>query len=214
MKKISNGKLIGIILAVILVIALGVDSFLPQSLEKSLEFWEITPKDNIEYTSDKLYIHDKEFFVYSALNCKDDGKDVYTITVGEITGIKKNKYDIVNYREIEDAKLMDLTYSENSNISNFPEHEVKAHSEYLGSIYVGTVPASCSSVLVNGEKAEMVKQSFVLNGEKVDFYLYYCAIEDEYQVNLTIDDTDGKTYYVSPIEKDGLVYPNIEIKQN
>lgn len=178
----------------------------PEPLTDSLEFWEIVPKDNLEYTSEKLYIDDKCFFVYSALN----SNDTYTISVGDITGKKLNKYNIISYREIDNSQLMLSDYSRKLNISNFPELEVKKGSEYIGGIYAGTVPSTCDSVLVNGVSAKMIKQTFQLNGKAVDFYLYYCAIENEYEVDLTITDKDGTTYYVTPVEIGGLMYPNIK----
>ncbi len=178
----------------------------PEPLTDSLKFWEIVPKNNTEYTSEKLYIDDKCFFVYSALN----SNDTYTISVGDITGKKLNKYNIISYREIDNSELMLSDYSEKSNISNFPELEVKNGSEYIGGIYAGTVPSTCDSILVNGVPAEMVKQTFQLNGKAVEFYLYYCAIENEYEVELTITDKDGTTYNVTSVESGGLTYPNIK----
>lgn len=199
-----------IIFPVIFIAFLLINSVLPEPLSNSLEFWNITPKDNIEFIDDNLYVNDKRFFIYSALN-SNGNEEVYTIAVGDITGFKFNKYDILSCHEIEDSVLISSEYSEKSNISNFPELEVKNNSTYFGSIYVGTVPASCSSVLVNGIKAEMVKQTFRLNGRAADFYLYYCAIEDKAEANLTITDKDGTKYFVTPSERDGLMYPSIEI---
>lgn len=213
MKK-GKIKKIGLIILLLIITAvfLCINTILPEPLDDSLNFWNITPKDNIEYISDELYVKNKRFFVYSALNSNIDN-DVYTIAVGEITGPKFNKYNIISYREIEDSQLTVTDYSEKMNISNFPEYEVKKSAEYLGSIYVGTVPSTCSSVLVNGKEAEMVKQEFQLNGEYVDIYLYYCALENEDKVNLTITDKNGTNYHVAPVEKDGLTYPHIEIVQ-
>lgn len=212
MRKIKLGLII--IPLIIIVTLVGINTILPEPLSDSLDFWNITPKDNIEYISDELYVKDKKFFVYSALNSNiDSDNDFYIIAVGDITGLKSNKYSIISYREIEDSQLTVTEYSEKMNVSNFPEIEVKNRSEYQGSIYVGTVPSTCSSVLVNDTKAEMVKQEFQLNGKDVDFYLYYCALENEDEVNLTISDENGTDYYVTSVEKDGLMYPHMEIIQ-
>lgn len=211
MKKPRSKNVISIIIPLIIIIfvCLFIDSLLPETLTDSLDFWGITPKNNIEYISDKLEINGKQFFVYSTVNSNND--DTYTIAIGEITGIKSNKYNIIDYREVDSSQLTLSEYSENSNISNYPAHEIKKHSEISGGIYVGTVPATCESVLVGDASAKMVKQSVQMNGECVEFYLYYCAVENEYPNNLTITDKNGKTYYVTPVEKDGLIYPNVEI---
>ena len=206
-QKIKRIGFIVISLVIIITAFMFVDSLLPEPIEKSLEFWGITPKDNSEYMDEELSIHDKQFFVYTAVD-SDGENDVYTITTGDIKG---PKYEIVSNSEIEDIQLKVSEYSENLYISNYPEREIKKGSKYLGSIYVGIVPATCSSVLINGHEAKIVYQSFNLNGTDVAFNLYYCAIEDVYNANLLLTDHDGTKYSVTPIEKDGLFYPNIEI---
>ena len=209
-QKIKRIGFIVISLAIIITAFICVDSLLPEPIEKSLEFWGINPKDNSEYMDEELYIHDKQFFVYTAVDT-DGENDVYTITTGDIKGPKLNKYEIVSNSEIEDIKLNVSEYSENLYISNYPEREIKKGSKYLGSIYVGIVPATCSSVLINGHEAKIVYQSFNLNGTDVAFNLYYCAIEDVYDANLLLTDNDGTKYSVKPVEKDGLFYSSIEI---
>lgn len=206
-QRLKKAELITVPFVIIIIIAfIFIDSMRPEPLADSLEFWGISPKDNIEYTSEKLYIDDKCFFVYSALN----SNDTYTIAVGDIKGKRLNKYNIRSYREIDDSQLMLSDYSEKSNISNFPELEIKKGSEYIGGIYAGTVPSTCDSVLVNGVPAKMAKQTFQQNGKTVDFYLYYCAIENDDEVELTIKDKDGTTYNVTSVERGGLMYPNIK----
>ncbi len=206
--KLKKVGLTIIPLVIIIIAFIFIDSMLPEPLTDSLDFWGIVPKDNLEYISDDLFINDKHFFVYSTFNSNNN--DVYTISVGDITGKKFNKYNIISYREIDNSQLALSEYSKEMNVSNFPELEVKNGSEYIGGIYTGTVPSTCESVLVNGIPAEMIKQTFQLNGKSVQFYLYYCVIEDDYTVNLTIIDRNGTRYSVTPVEIDGLMYPNIQ----
>lgn len=184
---------------------------MPKPLEKDLEFWNITPKNNIEFMSENLNVNNKNYFVYTALNDNGTNNDIYTITIGEIKGLNNNQYDISDYIEIEDKLLISPDYSENSRISNFPDKEIKKHSKYIGSIFVGIVPKTCTSVLINEKEAFLVSQSFHLNGKDVEFNLYYCAIDDVDVANLTLTDSNGTKYYVTPFEEDGLMHQNCEI---
>lgn len=106
----------------------------------------------------------------------------------------------MSYNEEEDQFLLSSEYL---NIYDYPESEIKTGSNYYGSVYVGTVPASCQSVTINGIAAEMVRQTFELNGEQADFYLYYCMIEQsEYpeHTEVTVTDENGLSYSVSTVD--------------
>lgn len=189
-------------LLIIVAVALCVDAVMPNPLRNELDFLWIQPKNNVEFTSESVAVNGKEYFVYAALNdsAAENGDDQYIIAIGRISGINNNKYELLSYNEEEDQFLLSSEYL---NIYDYPESEIKTGSNYYGSVYVGTVPASCQSVTINGIAAEMVRQTFELNGEQADFYLYYCMIEQsEYpeHTEVTVTDENGLSYSVSTVD--------------
>lgn len=189
-------------LLIIVAVALCVDAVMPNPLRNELDFLGIQPKNNVEFTSESVAVNGKEYFVYAALNdsAAENGDDQYIIAIGRISGINNNKYELLSYNEEEDQFLLSSEYL---NIYDYPESEIKTGSNYYGSVYVGTVPASCQSVTINGIAAEMVRQTFELNGEQADFYLYYCMIEQsEYpeHTEVTVTDENGLSYSVSTVD--------------
>lgn len=208
--KLALVFLVVVLIAGIIVVA---ELIKPVTLGEELEFWSIVPKNDTEYISDNIEIGNNTLFVYSVLNdgTAENDKDQYIIAVGNIKGLKNNKYSIAEYWEQEDKLLTSSSYL---NIYDYPEIEVKNGKDYIGSLYVGTVPITCTSVTIQGESATMVEQSFDLNGEKADFYLYYCVVKEaEYtdSADVKVTDENGKQYSVSTV--DGGEYPILtEIK--
>lgn len=189
-------------LLIIVTVALCVDAVMPNPLRNELDFLGIQPKNNVEFTSESVAVNGKEYFVYAALNdsAAENGDDQYIIAIGRISGINNNKYELLSYNEEEDQFLLSSKYE---NIYDYPESEIKTGSNYYGSVYVGTVPSSCRSVTINGIAAEMVRQTFELNGEQADFYLYYCMLEQgEYpdHAEVTVTDENGLSYSVSTVD--------------
>lgn len=209
-KKMVALSLLAVVFAFIIA-SLAVNPFLPEPLDAQLEFWDISPKEGMVFQSEDLNIGSKTYFIYAALCTEntDDSQDKYVVAVGEIKGIRKNKYDIWTTSSDPYLSIIDYSY-----VSNYPEFEVKKGSKYLGSIYVGIVPASCTSVTIDNEPAKMVRQTFQLNGQSVDFYLYYCAIEQSQepdQAAIIVTDLNGHTYSIHSIfsESDGGEIPSI-----
>lgn len=202
-------KAVIVLLVLVIIVLIIVFNYLlkPITLSQELEFWNISPNQNVEYISENMSFDNKPCFVYAALSegTGPDGKDQYIIATGNIKGIRNNKYNVVSYWEQEDELL---TSSKYLNIYDFPERTIEDGKNYIGSIYVGTVPITCTSVTIRGKQATMVEQSFDLNGEKVHFYLYYCAVEESGYTdgaNVIVTDKDGGTYSVSTV--DGGEYP-------
>lgn len=86
------------------------------------------------------------------------------------------------------------------NVFDYPQFEIKDGSSYCGSIYVGTVPIDCKSVEIQGAQATLVEQSFNLNGKMANFYLYYCAIEEnEYpdSVSVVCENKDDNKFNIT-----------------
>lgn len=207
MKKLRRIGEIFLVFIVIIVSILCVNAFMPNPLREELDFWGVQPKNNVEFTSESVAVNGKEYFVYAALNdsAAENGDNQYIVAIGRISGIRNNKYELLSYNEEEDQFLLSSEYL---NIYDYPESEIKTGSNYYGSVYVGTVPASCRSVTINGIAAEMVHQTFELNGEQADFYLYYCIIEQsEYPNNTEVIVTDENGFFYSVSTADGGEYP-------
>lgn len=206
----KNKTKAGIVFLVVLIIAsilIAVDMLKPVTLNQELEFWDVWPKEGTEYMSEEMQISDDPYFVYSAVSEGTglNGKDEYVILIGKKRGIGNKSYDVATYWPQADETLETTEYL---NIYNSPEKEIKKGSNYFGSLYVGTVPANCTSIEIQGVQATMVKQSFTLNGNDVSFYLYYCIIEEpEYpdKATVIVTDMDGSKYSV--YNADGGEYP-------
>lgn len=204
-------KKIGCVVAPIVILVVAVlaviDLLSPVTLSEELEFWNVWPKEGTEYISETVPINGKNYFVYSAVSEGTglNGKDEYIILTGKVGGINNNSYNIFSYSG-QDDKIIGAT--EYLNVYDFPHDEIKKGKNYFGSVYVGTVPITCTSVEIQGVQATMAKQSFTLNGQDVSFYLYYCIIEEpEYPDNATVivTDMDGSKYSV--YNADGGEYP-------
>lgn len=207
MAKKTKAVIVLLVLAIIVSIIVFNYMLKPTTLSQELKFWDINPNQNVEYISENMLFDHKPYFVYATLSegTGPDGKDQYIIATGNIKGIRNNKYNVVSYWEQEDELL---TSSKYLNVYDFPERIIEDGKNYIGSIYVGTVPITCTSVTIQGKQATMVEQSFDLNGEKAHFYLYYCAVEESgYSdgANVIVTDKDGVTYSVSTV--DGGEYP-------
>ncbi len=113
-----------------------------------------------------------------------NGNDEYLIVIGNVRGVNNNRYEMTSFEPQVDK---DVLSSEYINVFDFPQYEIKKGNSYLGSIYVGTVPIDCKSVEIQGKQATLVEQSFELNGKQANFYLYYCAVEEnEYPDSVSV----------------------------
>lgn len=200
---------LAVIVAVLAVVWI-VDDLQPVTLNEELEFWNIYPKDDVSFQSENVTINGTDYFVYAALSggTADDGSDEYVITAGRIKGVRQNQYDIFSYNPVGDAADL-VNNTPYSNISVCPQETIKTSSKYFGSIYYGLVPATCTSLTVNGQSAELVRQTFEVDGQTADFKLYYCAIEQSrYPRQDEIVYTDGGHTYSAVEEysyKDGYI---------
>lgn len=186
------------------------DDLQPVTLDEQLEFWNIYPKDGMSFQSENMAINGTDYFVYAALSdgTAEDGSDEYVITAGRMKGIRKNQYDIFSYSSVGNAADL-VNNTPYSNISVCPQEMIKTSSKYFGSIYYGLIPASCTSLTVNGQPAKLVRQTFAVDGQTADFKLYYCAIEQSrYPKQDEIVYTDGGHTYSAVEEysyKDGYI---------
>lgn len=166
-----------ILLIVFLLFFFCVPDIRPYEIEDNFDIYTIAPVSGTEFQSEDLKIGEKTAFVYATLSEKTalDNKDEYIITVGEVKGIKSNRYEMFSVGAQEDKAILSNEYI---NIVDIPEHGIKKGKSYYGSVYVGTVPIDCESVEIQGNQATLVEQSFELNGKPAHFYLYYCAVEE------------------------------------
>lgn len=163
------------------------------SIQDNMEIYNIYPINGTEFQSENLEVGNETVFIYSTLSEETalDNKDEYIITIGKVGGKNNNRYEIYSHSPQEDEAILSEEYI---NIYDFPQYEIKKGSEYFGSIYAGTVPIDCKSVTIQGKQATLVEQSFNLNGNNADFYLYYCAVNENVypdSVSVVCEKDDG-----------------------
>lgn len=168
-------------------------------VQDNSDVYDFVPVNGTEFQSENLSLGNKTAFIYSTLSEKTalNNKDEYIITIGKVNGINNNRYEIFSFVPQEDNIILSNEYI---NVFDYPQFEVKNGSSYYGSIYVGTVPIDCKSVEIQGTKATLVEQSFNLNGKFANFYLYYCAIEEnEYPTSVSVvcESKDGSTFKIT-----------------
>ncbi|MCH5190711.1 MAG: hypothetical protein J1F23_00960 [Oscillospiraceae bacterium] len=189
---------------IIIAIAVLINSFLPRDLEDG--FFDISGINSVEYQSELIDVGNKKYGVYAFLNenATDTGNDEFVISVIEVKGILKNKYDLISYNPQSDDFIIDPQYE---NIVNFPEYEIKTGSKYYGSVYCGIAPINCNEIIIDGERANMERMTFDINGNKADFYLYYCILkQDEYpdDIQVICADENGEKFEIKTV--DGAEY--------
>ena len=202
----KNNKIF--LLIILILLAIVTISFFVENNVKSyniqdnFDIYDFVPISGTEFQSEDLVVGKKTAFVYSALSegTALNNKDEYIITIGKVTGINNNRYEIFSFTPQEDKFILSNKYL---NVFDYPQFEMKSGNSYYGSVYVGTVPLSCTSVTINNNKAQLVRQTFELNGKPADFYLYYCVVEEEQypeNVDVIVSDTDGHKYSVSTVD--------------
>lgn len=165
-------------------------------IQDNSDFFEFDSVESTEFQSENLILGDKTAFVYSTLSrgTSLDNGDEFIIVLGEVTGINSNRYEFSYFQPQIDSEILSDEYI---NIFDYPQLELKSGDTYYGSVYVGTVPIDCESVEIQGHQATLVEQSFDLNGETANFYLYYCAVEEsEYpdSVSVICETKTGETF--------------------
>lgn len=197
-----KSKIKGIVaIAIFCIVVLGiiVNEFLPSAITDN-EFFNMQVVDGIQFQSENVTVGRQTVCVYAFLT-NDDSKenDEFVITVAQVQGILKNQYNIYCYALQEDIWLTKPDYK---NISSFPRYSVKKGSTYFGSVYFGIVPADCKQVIINGATALLKHMAFNLNGENVDFNLYYCMIEEEYPstVEMFCINTAGEKFQIQSVD--------------
>lgn len=202
-KKINKIFLLIILifLAIVTISFFVENNVKPYKIQDNFDIYDFVPISGTEFQSENLVVGKKTAFVYSALSegTALNNKDEYIITIGKVTGINNNRYEIFSFTPQEDNFILSNKYL---NVFDYPQFEMKSGNSYYGSVYVGTVPLSCTSVTINNNKAQLVRQTFELNGKPADFYLYYGVVEEEQypdNVDVIVSDTDGHKYSVSTV---------------
>ena len=185
-----------VLIPIILIIGI-INSFLPIDVYDDIN--GMSPVSNIEYYSEKYKVGNHTVAIYACLDADGSENDTeqFVINVAEIKGPLKNKYYLYANDYISDEEIFNPDYSY---IVDYPSYEVKSGSKYYGSVYAGIAPPDCESITIGGVKAEMEKMTFDFKGKTVDFYLYYCIIEqDEYPEHISVicQKTDGESLSVS-----------------
>lgn len=201
--KTSSKRIFLLILPILLIIFIllffienNVKSY---DIQDNSDVYDFVSVNGTEFQSENLNLGNKIAFVYSTLSEKTalNNKDEYIITIGKVNGINNNRYEMFSFVPQEDNIILSSEYI---NIFDYPQFEMKNGSSYCGSIYVGTVPIDCKSVEIQGTKATLVEQSFDLNGKIANFYLYYCAIEENAyptSVSVVCESKDGSTFEIT-----------------
>lgn len=174
------------------------NDIMPYSIQDNFDVFDVVPVNGTEFQSEDLEVNGKYAFIYTTVSEKTslDNKDEYIIIVGRVRGINNNRYEMKSFSPQIDSDVLSNEYV---NIFDSPQFEMKRGNSYYGTIYVGTVPIDCKSVEIQGNKATLVEQSFNLNGKKANFYLYYCAIEEnEYpsSVSVVCENKNGEKFNI------------------
>ena len=192
MKKKSIAKVIPFLVMILVL------SFIvwPQSLDSSMEMLGSNPVSSTEFKSELKQVGKSSYAVYAFVNeTGSDNKPEYAITVLKRGGLLNNQYSIEGYKGIETDSITNPNYK---NIFMYPEHVVKVHSKYYGSIYYGISPTTCKKITINGNEAEMERIKINEQGINADFYLYYLIVEEEEHEKPTLicEDADGSKYQI------------------
>ncbi len=185
------------IIAVVVLIALVIDAFLPQPYSPAFDSSEIV--EGTEFRSPFVKIHNKEYCVTSCVikNESEDGKEIFTVSALERYGILHNKEKFKTDSEIPLEELLDPQYK---NIRAVYDCEIKRGSHYYGFVYSGIAPLDCKEITVNGKKAGLEKMSLMINGKQADFNIYYCIIESEVyidRVEMVCTDANGEQHIIT-----------------
>lgn len=196
----SRKRAFVITILTILAVALIIDSFIPRGIEDG--FFDVSGINTVQYKSELVDIRNRKYGVFAFVNenATDTGDDEFVISTIEVKGILKNKYDIASYSPQLDDFIVNPKYE---NIVDFPEWEIKRGSKYFGSVYCGIAPTDCKEITIDGEKANMERMTFDINGQKADFYLYYCVIkQDEYPDNIELICTNenGEEFRIESVD--------------
>ena len=185
------------IIAVVVLIALVIDSFLPQPYSPAFDASTIA--EGTEFRSPFVKIRNKEYCVFSCV-IKDayaDGNDVFTISTMERYGILHNKEKFKTGSEIPLEELLDPQYETMSAVNDC---EIKRGNHYYGFSYAGIAPLDCKEITIDGHKAGLEKMSLTINGKQAEFNLYYCIIESDVYIDhaeMICTDTNGEQHRIT-----------------
>lgn len=171
--------------------------------------FEISCVNGIEYQSEHMDIGNNTVFVYAALNdnSSEYNTDEFIVCVGGVKGILNNKYRIYSYREIPDGYILNPDIR---NIVNIPEYSLKKGTDYYGSVFVGIAPLDCKSIVIDGVNSHLKRMSFEINGNQVNFNLYYCVVpKNEYSDNVDFVYINNDNQKFSVQTHDGEEYSEV-----
>lgn len=134
-KKINkNFLLIILILLAIVTISFFVENNVKSyNIQDNFDIYDFVPISGTEFQSEDLVVGKKTAFVYSALSegTALNNKDEYIITIGKVTGINNNRYEIFSFTPQEDNFILSNKYS---NVFDYPQFEMKSGNSYYKSV--------------------------------------------------------------------------------
>lgn len=205
----SKDRKIFIIIAFIAAIAfIAVDIFMPEPISETFEFLgdtgvstsiNIDSEIPFEFASEATKIGKKDFGVYGALIKNEGDRDNFVLSSYERHGILNNKYTLWTTTTMLQNELVLNQYE---HLSCHADCEVKDGSKYIGSVYYGVVPANCVSVKINGAEAQIQKMNFEMDGEQIEFNVYYLLKEEASSdfVPIICTDSNGDSYLIEAVE--------------
>lgn len=200
-------KQIVVLIIIIVLISCVVNVFLPTKITDG--FYEVNVSDGIEYKSNKYReLNKKQYGLYAFLNDSlESNKKEFVISVLEVKGILKNKENLISYSPQLTEEVLNPQYK---NIVNFPEYAIKNGSNYYGYVFCGIVPLDCKSITIDGNEAELHRMTFELDGQKADFYVYFCVIEqNQYTENFELICTTQSGEKIEIVSIDGKDNSNV-----
>lgn len=194
---------------VCLLLIMVIKEFIPYSVRSNEILYDFSPVKS-EFLSDKITLYDENFFVYSTFSdtSSNEGKYEFIVTNMRQEGVFNNRY--IAY-ECYSYDYKSLVSNKLKNVKNGTSFSRKIAKGKYANIYAGTVPENIKSVQIQGQKAEMIPQTYDFGGKKAKFYLYYCALEEseDYIDNAEVICTDksGNKFKVQTVLLED--YPNI-----
>lgn len=166
---------LSVIFVVICVLVLGC-IFSNLQPKEILENTAYNPVEDTESFSELHIVSDEELFTYAFLNNSDEADilDTFTITIGKLEGILKNRYVLYTSIEINDETLLNPSYFD---MVRYPQMEIKDGENYYGSVYTGIAPTDCTKLTIDGQNAILQPYSIDINGKHAEFVVYSCFVE-------------------------------------
>lgn len=186
------------------------DSLKPEPISKALEFLGDTGAptvDSIDYKapfqfeSEATKIGKNDFGIYGALIKNEENRDKFILSSYKRYGIRNNKYTLLTTATMNQNNLVSNQYEY---IACHANDEVRSGSKYVGSIYYGVVPADCVSVNINGSESEIKKINLEMDGEQIEFNVYYLLKEETFSdfVPIVCTESNGDSYLIETVENE------------